>query len=622
MTDEAQRRALGLDARIARRDFIGGTLALACPLAGCQGAPVDAWTGYGGEGGYAASNGNTAPVRDQAHALRDNKYASLADFEDTGEIYDVVVVGGGLAGLSAARNATQQGASCLLIDNHPVFGGEAKENEFRVDGRRLFAPQGSNDLSVPTPGDEVFDLWRELGLPMEFDFVQPENLHSAMKIGRENFVPMYWNSHAASVGYHFGRERGLVRDMWADDLAEAPLPADKKAALLRWKNSGPPAEAAADGGRWLDGLTYGEFLTKTLGLPKVATDYVDPIVAVASFGVSADAVSAYGAAQLRLPGAYALKGREALPDADRTYFSFPGGNSGLARYFAKRLIPDAIAGPDTFEGVISGAIRPGAFDRASANPRLRLPATVVGVRHSPDQKQVNVHYVQGGRGRRLRARSVVMASGAWVTKHVVRDLPEQNRAALDEFIFAPVMVVNIALRNWRFLDRLGVSAVRWFEGFGFFANIRQPMRLGPDAPPFGPDHPAVLTMYVGFPQAGMSAREQASQGRQQLLNTDFQAFEILIRRQLAELFSRAGFDPRRDIAGIVLNRWGHALVSPQPGFYFGRNGQPTARDIARAPVGRISFGHSQLRGHQNWIGAVGEGARAAREALQNLPHRL
>lgn len=42
--------------------------------------------------------------------------------------YDVVVVGGGFAGLSAAYNASTQGASTLLIDKMPVLGGNSQIN--------------------------------------------------------------------------------------------------------------------------------------------------------------------------------------------------------------------------------------------------------------------------------------------------------------------------------------------------------------------------------------------------------------------------------------------------------------------------------------------------------------
>ena len=90
-------------------------------------------------------------------------------------------------------------------------------------------------------------------------------------------------------------------------------------------------------------------------------------------------------------------------------------------------------------------------------------------------------------------------------------------------------------------------------------------------------------------------------------------YERQIRQQLTDMFARSGFDASRDIAGIILNRWGHAYVNPQPGFYFGSEGRPAPRDVVRARHGRIAFGHSEMEGHQNWPGAVRNGARAAQE---------
>ena len=36
-----------------------------------------------------------------------------------------------------------------MLDQHPIFGGEAKQNEFEVDGHHLTAPQGATGIVVP-----------------------------------------------------------------------------------------------------------------------------------------------------------------------------------------------------------------------------------------------------------------------------------------------------------------------------------------------------------------------------------------------------------------------------------------------------------------------------------------
>jgi spermidine dehydrogenase len=58
------------------------------------GTTADQWTGYGGVGDYARSNGNTFDVMNAAHAIRDRTFESkLAGAIDTGEIYDLLVDG-------------------------------------------------------------------------------------------------------------------------------------------------------------------------------------------------------------------------------------------------------------------------------------------------------------------------------------------------------------------------------------------------------------------------------------------------------------------------------------------------------------------------------------------------
>ena len=61
------------------------------------------------------------------------------------------------------------------------------------------------------------------------------------------------------------------------------------------------------------------------------------------------------------------------------------------------------------------------------------------------------------------------------------------------------------------------------------------------------------------------------------------------------MFGKQGFDGRRDIAGIILNRWGHAYLAPQPGFFFGKDGKPAPAELMRRqPFARIAFANSDL----------------------------
>ena len=57
-----------------------------------------------------------------------------------------------------------------MLDNHPVYGGEAKRNELEVGGVRLMGPQGSNDFTVRPATGEPDDYFTALGIPREFEY--------------------------------------------------------------------------------------------------------------------------------------------------------------------------------------------------------------------------------------------------------------------------------------------------------------------------------------------------------------------------------------------------------------------------------------------------------------------
>ncbi|MFV1986862.1 MAG: NAD(P)-binding protein, partial [Gemmatimonadota bacterium] len=623
---------LGLDRKITRRDFVylaGAGVAgagLGCGRDGgapgvggeaaSTGVSPDAWSdalgpdwyGPGGVGDYRGSHGNTPDVVRVAHGLRVDRYAAdLAGATDTGERFDVVIVGGGLSGLSAAHHFKRlhPRGRCLVIDNHPVFGGEAKRNEFDVDGVRLIGPQGSNDFTVGPRTGGPDDYFTSLGIPSEFEYAPWED--ESVRVPLDNYGYMHWVQDRFSVGHFFAGAGGRgtwVRDLWGSGLTEAPWSDEVRAGFQRWRTSRiddhtPPESRGQDPPRWLDRITLKAYYEGVLGLPPEVTAYVDPILA-SIIGLGCDAISAWWGFHFALPG-FGLPSRY----DDVTFHSFPGGNAGIARYFVKDLVPGGIAGGGDLGDVIGGAIDFSALDRADSVARIRLGATVVDVRHmgsGDDGNRVRVTYALGDRLHSVEASGVVMASGGWANRYVLSELPAGHRTAYDSFVHAPILVANVALTNWRFMDRLGISAAIYEGDFGFSCNIRRPMYTPDYRPPFGPDDPTVLTFYSTFESPGLSPAEQGARGRTELLSRPFADFERRIREQMVTLFDAGGFDPVTDIAGIVLNRWGHAYVAPGPGFFYGTGSEPAPPDVVREPFGRIAIGHSELRGHQNWTG--------------------
>jgi spermidine dehydrogenase len=621
-----------LDVNITRRDFVGATLIgagatlLSSPCPATSRELGRSWTGYGGVGDYRFSNGNTAEVVNAAHRIRDGAYPNgLGDVIETGETFDVAVVGAGFAGMTAIhefRKAKPQGR-CLVLDNHPIFGGEAKQNEFDVDGYRLVGPQGSNEFVVPQAGDgQPYELWRELGLPEHFEFAEPEGADPSIHFDRENFAAMHTDARA-SIGYFFQNEmtggKGVwVKNMWEDDLKRAPLAEDFKKELLAYRNLQWPYQGAPpDGGElgpWLDSMSVEDFLTRVAGLKPDVLRYTNPTFAAGTLGAALGSVSAYAAA-----GAWFIAPKDPV-EYFRKSMSFPGGNSALLRHFVKAVFPDAITGPNRFDAIVNNSVNFAALDRPDANLKMRLSATVISVTHDGDPKttdQVNVVYAKGGRLYRVKAKGAALCIGSWVSKRIARDVSPQYHEAMTSILHGPVLSVNVALHNWHFLNKLGISAARWFDGFGFFANVRQPMLVGNRPTPLHPDKPILLTFYVPFLRPELPIEAQGPAGRAELYGTSYADFERQIVTQMQRLFGAAGFKPRRDIAGIVLNRWGHAMFAPPPGFFFGKNGKPSPVKVLRQRFGRIAFGHSELGGaNQSWAGAAAEGKRALTQILE------
>jgi spermidine dehydrogenase len=205
-----------------------------------------------------------------------------------------------------------------------------------------------------------------------------------------------------------------------------------------------------------------------------------------------------------------------------------------------------------------------------------------------------------------------MAGGNWTTKHVIADLPSAQKTAYSQFFRSPCIMANVAVRNWRFLAKLGVSGCRWFGGnIGNYFELRRMALVGDVPLQITPDSPVALTVKILFSYPGLSTEAQGHRGRGELLATSFREYEHRIREQFSQMFSSVGFDAQRDIAGIILNRWGHAYLSPQPGFFFGTGGKPAPREILRStPFGRIAFANTDLAGTMDHRCSILEARRA------------
>jgi spermidine dehydrogenase len=628
-----------MDSTVTRRDFLGSTLlgAGAALLDGLTPAQIlattaeDDWTGYGGIGDYRLSNGNTLEVLQAGHRMRDGAYNSvLAKAVDTGELYDCVVVGGGISGIAAAlffQRLAGPGKSCLILENHPIFGGEAKQNEFEVDGKRLIAHQGSAIYLVPYPHSFIARFYDSIGLHtpklsyQKWSGAQPE-----MRIGRTPYESAGLGS--GQYGFWFGAKFGQKPGMWIVDpvgkqLQGAPISENGRKELLRWFSGKSSEESNFEApkyegdaiSRQLDSITLEQHIMQRSGLSQeTVRTFLSPVEGGGS-GLGPDALSAYCdyAADLLHP----------LDDGSgEAVQMFPGGNTTIARLMAKTLIPSCMDGPATVEAVSRNPVKLSALDTPGATARMRLSATVIDLRHDGDPAKADsltIAYAKDGKVFQVKARSAVVAGGSWTAKHVITDLPAAQREAYAQFYRSPCMMANVAVRNWRFLEKMGITGCRWFEGVGNYIDVRRLATVGIDDATIRPDLPVVLTLKVLYAYPGLPTEEQGRRGRAEMLGTSFREYEQRIREQFDAMFAHAGFDAKRDIAAIILNRWGHAYLNPQPGFFFGSNGKPAPREVLRsAPFGRIAFANTDLAGAMDHRYSILEAHRAVSQLVDQV----
>ena len=505
--------SLGMGCPMQRVDLLNGTpLPPGTSVRLAEEAAARAsWDGFSGTGDYALANGNTHEAMRVGHGIRDEEYASLlASAQGDDEIFDCVIVGGGISGLAAAHTFTQRTEHrrrCLVLENHAIFGGEARRNEFIVDGQRLLANQGSALFFPPMPGSFIEKFYESIGFdgrPLTYQswsgsgpdpsLATSSYIESGPKLG------MFF-------GTRFGHPEGLwLTDPWGKQLKGAPFPEQVRDELLHAHNTPlttPLPHADGDAvARRLDQISMETLLIESGGLSRETIRNYMPYAASGA-GASADAISAYAeyAPDLLFPW------RE-----EEGSQMFPGGNTGIARLLVRALVPAALPGDASLHSLCLAPIDFAALDRARQPTRVRLGATVVWVQHdgSPESATTaSVVYIKDGALRRVRAKAVVMAGG-WTTLRVVHDLPPGHRDAYQQFHRMPCLIANVAVRHWRFISKLDITECQWFEGLGDSFAVRKVATFGAAQPSIPPDQPTVLTLKILYNEPGLPLAEQAT----------------------------------------------------------------------------------------------------------------
>ena len=173
-----------------------------------------------------------------AHALAINGASWTEPSDQTDRDYDVVVVGGGVSGLSAAHLYRQRHGGdprILVLDNHDDFGGHAKRNEFNVDGKQLICYGGSQSIAEPGSWSPVGKkLLKDVGIHTEhfYDYFD-RNYFKDRKLGRGLYFSRdhYGKDHVSDN--ILGAEIEDNQQEIVDIINEYPIVESSRTALFR-----------------------------------------------------------------------------------------------------------------------------------------------------------------------------------------------------------------------------------------------------------------------------------------------------------------------------------------------------------------------------------------------------
>ncbi len=610
-------------ASITRRDFLNGSaLAIASGLTPAAQLAADparyppALTGLRGQhpGSFEV-----------AHAFAREGQRFGIDGAKVEANYDLVVVGGGISGLAAAwfyRRAAGPNARILILDNHDDFGGHAKRNEFSPGERRLIGYGGSQSIQSPKTlwSDVAKGLLRDLGVEVtRFETAFDRGFYSSLGLSSGLFFDRETFGRDALLPGDVLLSRGdkarpalesLIAAMPVSDASKAQLRAlyDSKRDPLAGKSLGQKL-------RILKATSYRDYLIKICGCSEEVVNCFQgrPL---GFFGLGCDAVAAADIRDFGYPGfaGLGLDTDEPAEWREPYIYHFPDGNASLARLLVRALIPGVASGT-TMDDIVLAGFDYDQLDRDDRNVRIRLDSTVIDVRQTGEQ--VSVGYVRAGSPHRVGAKHAVLACFHMMIPYLMPELPQAQRAALQQNVKTPLVYTNVVVRNWRPWLALKVSQIAAPTSFFNDIALDFPVNLGGYHHPRDPAEPMLLHLehVPGAPNSGLDARTQFRIGREKLFAMTFADFETRIRDQLDRMLGRGGFSSERDIAAITVNRWPHGYGYVANSLFDADDYEERVLKVARQTFGRVAIANSDAGGDAYAHLAIDQAGRAVRDLL-------
>ena len=610
---------LGMNKGIARRDFIHATLLTSLGLmlpTSCVFTKKEneLVTNYyppiktGMRGSHIGSF-------ETAHALARNGI-QFNPAEDSNEYYDLVVVGAGISGLTAAYEYRKKfgiNSKILILDNHDDFGGHAKRNEFNQSKKMRLSWGGTMNLEYTSFSKEVLNFIAELGIDVH-------SLQKKLEFNYGNDKPAIWfdedtygkNTLVPGFSMYSRNENAL------ELIDKFPLSKQSINALKNfYKKENNVLENLSE--KEIDNVlyktSYTDFLKKYCELPEEAIEIF--IKATDGYwGVQPHSLSVAEALSAWLPGAHRLgksASRVVGNEESEAVAMFPDGNATIARLLVCSLIPNVCPGADA-KTIAKAKLDYTMLDRPKNRIKIRLSSTVVNVKN--EENNVATTYVLNGKTIRIHSKHSILGCYHSIIPHICPELPSYQKKAQQYQVKHPMLVTNVLVKNSKTLDALGISGA-YCPG-RMHAKIF--MTKGVNTVGYFPDYEkdeAVPLMFWGMvepPSKDLHIHDQLKGARMLLLQKKFEDFEREVRTVLDGLLGSEGFNVKDDIIAITVNRWPHGYSYGYLDLWDTKYKAGEApHEIARKPIGNISIANCDAAASAYSQAAIEEAFRAVNE---------
>ncbi len=534
----------------SRRELIASFLGIAVADLACRRNQTRAQI----PGGFA-----DASIVETGHLLRDGLPPLAREVERS---IDVLIVGGGASGLSAAWRLAAAGVTDLMVcELDAIEGGTSRGGRNAVSAY----PWAAHYLPAPlTAVGTVPRLLKEMGVLTGVD---------------DRGSPQY----AEEVLIHEPEERLFYRGAWYEGLyLRAGATAFDLAQLGRFESQMHAFAAARDGrGRkafcvpvasgsddaeWtsLDKLSMAQWLElQRFDSPRLK--WLVEYACLDDFGSTATDTSAWA-------GIWYFCARQTGGEKNDGYLSWPEGNGRLISHLARSV--------------------PAARLRRSFLVHTLTPAETGWIADGLDvttRSPVQLH-----------ARQVVLACPRHVAARVISSWRHAPPAFVKEFQTSPWVVANLTLKarpTGRGFPLAWDNVFYESKSIGYVVATHQSPRAE--------DHgPTVLTWYCPLASTDVVAE------RKRLLGTTYDEWEQVVVADLGA----AHKDIRSLATRLEVMRWGHAMVKPRPGFIWGGARLQALESLQ----GSLHFAHTDLGGMGLFEEANHFGVLAAERAIAGL----